>query len=83
MMRGYAGLVVYADDFVGCFQYKSDAEIFYEHLKRRMKYFGLELEESKTRLIEFGRFAESNRKDRGKREAGDVHIPGIHALLFA
>lgn len=30
-----------------------------------MKYFGLELEESKTRLIEFGRFAESNRKDRG------------------
>ena len=65
-MRGYAGLVVYADDFVGCFQYKSDAEIFYEHLKRRMKYFGLELEESKTRLIEFGRFAESNRKDRGK-----------------
>lgn len=66
VMRGYAGLVVYADDFVGCFQYKSDAEIFYEHLKRRMKYFGLELEESKTRLIEFGRFAESNRKDRGK-----------------
>ncbi len=27
---------------------KSDAEMFYEHLKRRMKHFGLELEESKT-----------------------------------
>ena len=66
LLKGYADIVVYADDFVGCFQYKSDAEIFYEHLKRRMKYFGLELEESKTRLIEFGRFAESNRKDRGK-----------------
>lgn len=65
-MRGYAGLVVYADDFVACFQYKRDAEMFYEHLKRRMKHFGLELEESKTRLIEFGRFAESNRKDRGE-----------------
>lgn len=65
VMKGYAGLIVYADDFVGCFQYKADAEIFYEHLKRRMKYFGLELEESKTRLIEFGRFAESNRKERG------------------
>lgn len=64
-MKGYAGIVVYADDFVACFQYKSDAEVFYEHLKRRMKHFGLELEESKTRLIEFGRFAESNRKDRG------------------
>ena len=64
-MKGYAGIVVYADDFVACFEYKSDAEAFYEHLKRRMKHFGLELEESKTRLIEFGRFAESNRKDRG------------------
>lgn len=30
-----------------------------------MMHFGLELEESKTRLIEFGRFAESNRKERG------------------
>ena len=64
-MKGYAGIVVYADDFVACFQYKSDAEEFYEHLKRRMKHFGLELEESKTRLIEFGRYAESNRKARG------------------
>lgn len=25
-LRGYAGLVVYADDFVACFQYKTDAE---------------------------------------------------------
>lgn len=30
-----------------------------------MKQYGLELEESKTRLIEFGRFAERNRKERG------------------
>ena len=67
LMKGYAGLVVYADDFVGCFQYKSDAEMFYEHLKCRMKHFGLELEESKTRLIEFGRFAEGNREARGER----------------
>lgn len=68
IMKGYAGLVVYADDFVGCFQYKSDAEMFYEHLKRRMKHFGLKLEESKTRLIEFGRFAERNREARGERK---------------
>ena len=40
-LRGYAGLVVYADDFVVCFQYKSDAEQFYERLKHRMGYFGL------------------------------------------
>ena len=56
-LRGYAGLVVYADDFVVTFQYKSDAEWFYEHLKNRMEHFGLSLEENKSRLIEFGRFA--------------------------
>ena len=61
LLRGYSGLVVYADDFVACFQYKEDAEKFHELLKRRMKHFGLSLEEEKSRLIEFGRFAEENR----------------------
>jgi len=64
--RGYSGMVVYADDFVVCFQYKDDAEQFYERLKRRMGHFGLEMEENKTRLIEFGRFAAQNRKERGE-----------------
>ena len=36
MLKGYAGLVVYADDFVVTFQYKSDAVWFYKHLKHRM-----------------------------------------------
>lgn len=65
-LKGYGGLVVYADDFVVCFQYKEEAEQFYELLKKRMKVFGLEMEESKTRLIEFGRNAEQNRKARGE-----------------
>ena len=65
-LRGYAGAVVYADDFVVCFQYKDEAEQFYKRLKHRMEYFGLELEESKSRLIEFGRFAERYRRNRGQ-----------------
>jgi group II intron reverse transcriptase/maturase len=65
-LRGYSGLVVYADDFVVCFQYKAEAEMFYERLKKRMGHFGLSLEEEKSRLIEFGRFAESNRAKRGE-----------------
>ena len=64
--RGFSGIVVYADDFVCCFQYKGDAEAFYRLLKKRMMHFGLELEENKTRLIEFGRFAAQNRRDRGE-----------------
>jgi hypothetical protein len=65
-LRGYSGLVVYADDFVICFQYKAEAETFYKQLKKRMGHFGLSLEEEKSRLIEFGRFAESNRARLGK-----------------
>ena len=64
--RGFCDIVVYADDFVCCFQYKNEAEQFYKMLKERFGKFGLKLEESKSRLIEFGRFAESNRKRRGE-----------------
>ena len=66
-LRGYSGLVVYADDFVFCFQYKEEAEKFYELLKRRMKHFGMTLEENKTRLIEFGKYAEGNCSNKGMK----------------
>ena len=68
-LKGYAGIVAYADDFVVCFQYKREAEEFYERLKHRMKHFGLTLEEEKSRLIEFGRFAEEDRRKRGEKKA--------------
>ena len=64
--RGFCGLVVYADDFVVCFQYKDEAETFYKLLGDRMERFGLTMEKEKSRLIEFGRFAESNRNRRGE-----------------
>ncbi len=64
--RGFCGLVVYADDFVVCFQYKDEAEAFYKLLGDRMEHFGLTLEKDKSRLIEFGRFAEINRNRRGE-----------------
>lgn len=67
MLRGFGGLVVYADDFVMCFQYRSDAETVHELLKRRMSNFGLELEESKTRLIRFGRYAEKDSRATGRK----------------
>lgn len=57
LMHGYCDLVIYADDFVVCFENRKDAEVFYELLKRRMEHFGLSLEEEKSRLIEFGRNA--------------------------
>ncbi|HWT73912.1 MAG TPA: reverse transcriptase domain-containing protein, partial [Mobilitalea sp.] len=59
-MKGECHLIVYADDFVCCFQYKSEAEQVYHMLQKRLLQFNLELEASKCRLIEFGRFAEEN-----------------------
>ncbi len=66
-LKGYGGLVVYADDFVACFQYKEEAEEFYKHLKSRMEHFGMTLEESKSSLIEFGRYAEERCKREGRK----------------
>ncbi len=37
-MKGFCGIVNYADDFVCCFQYKEEAERFYERLKHRMEH---------------------------------------------
>jgi hypothetical protein len=48
------------------FQHKSDAEQFQAELKERLAKFCLEMHEGKTRLVEFGRFAMSNRKERGE-----------------
>lgn len=66
--EGTCFLAVYADDFIAGFQHKSDAERYYAALKERLGKFNLELEESKSRLIEFGRYAESNSRRRyGKK----------------
>lgn len=61
--KGECYITAYADDFVCCFQYKSEAEKFKsEILPQRLGKFGLQLAEDKTRLIKFGRFAEQNSK---------------------
>ncbi len=63
--RGDVIIVRYGDDFVVGFQYRGEAERFLTELKARLKEFALSLHPDKTGLIEFGRFAASNRKKRG------------------
>jgi group II intron reverse transcriptase/maturase len=65
--RGEAYYFRFADDFVACFQYREDAERFRQSLKERLKEFGLEVAEEKTRCIEFGRFARENAYKRGEK----------------
>ena len=57
--KGKAFLIRYADDFVCCFQYKSEAEKFYRALRERTRKFGLELAEDKSKIIPFGRNTKS------------------------
>ncbi len=64
--RGECYIVRYADDTVMGFQYRSDGECFLNALNQRFKKFGLDLNRDKTHLLEFGRFATSNRKQRKK-----------------
>lgn len=59
-------LVRYADDSVMGFQHEGMARRFLAALTERLACFGLTLHPEKTRLIEFGRFAQANRAKRGQ-----------------
>src|SRR5450755_2788886 len=80
--RGEVILVRFADDYVAGFQHRDDAERFLAELRDRLAKFSLELQAEKTRLIQFGRFAAQQRKQRdlGKPETFDylgfTHICG-------
>jgi len=63
--RGEVIVVRYADDTIVGFEHRSDAEGFLGALRERLAKFNLELHPEKTRLIEFGRYAEQNRRERG------------------
>jgi RNA-directed DNA polymerase len=65
--RGEAYYFRYADDFLACFQYRDEAERFRRALGERLAQFHLELEATKTRLVEFGRFAEERTRQQGEK----------------
>lgn len=64
--RGKSFLVVYADDYLAGFEEKREAQSYYKEIQKRLGKYGLEIEESKSRLLEFGRYAKERRKRRGE-----------------
>jgi group II intron reverse transcriptase/maturase len=64
--KGGCFLVAYADDYVAGFENKWEAEEYYRQMQERLNKFGLEIETSKSRLIEFGRYAAERRARRGE-----------------
>ena len=57
--KGEAYIIRYADDFVCCFEMKEDAEMFYAELKERLNKFDLQIAEDKSKIIPFGKNADS------------------------
>src|ERR1700687_1950872 len=80
--QGDVIVIRYADDTVLGFQSQTEADRFLEDFRERLGKFGLELHPDKTRRIEFGRYAELNRKQRGEGKPetfdflGFTHISG-------
>jgi group II intron reverse transcriptase/maturase len=65
--KGEAYEIRFADDAILCFQHKEDAEKVLRVLPKRFEKYGLTLHPEKTRLIEFGRYAERNARRQGKK----------------
>jgi len=70
-------VVRYADDLVAGFQHRTDAERFLKDFQERLAKFGLEIQLEKTRLIEFGRFAASDRRKRGEEKPATFTFLGF------
>ena len=56
-LKGYSELIRYADDFIVCFQSEREAQEFGAKLQERLSKFGLKISETKSKIIEFGRYA--------------------------
>jgi len=78
-LSGYAEIVRFADDFVICVQYKSEAELLLTMLREQMERCHLELSGEKTRLVRFGRHAFESWKQNSKRN--DRQKPGTFNFL--
>ncbi len=64
--------MVYADDYLAGFEHKREAERYYKEMQERFSKYGLEIETSKSRLLEFGRYAKERRKRKRRGETRDV-----------
>src|SRR3977135_2131876 len=76
-LRGEACMVRYIDDFVLCFQYRADALRAQEALAKRLRRFSLTLEPTKTKLVEFGRYAHRHASKRGRKRPETIYFLGF------
>lgn len=77
--QGEVIIVRYADDSVAGFESKTDVDRFLEAVKERFAKFGLSLNDEKTRVLEFGRFAAQHRARCGLKRPEAFDFLGFHA----
>jgi RNA-directed DNA polymerase len=75
--KGDVIIVRYVDDAVFGFQYEADGRAFLEALREQVEASELKLHPTKTRLIEFGRYAASNRRERKLGKPGSFDFLGF------
>jgi len=75
--QGETDLIRYADDFVVCFQYQSEAQWFFQALRERLAKFGLEIAEEKSAVIAFGRFAARDARNQGRQKPATFDFLGM------
>ena len=78
--RGDVTIVRYADDAILGFQHQNEAERYLAELRGHLQQYGLELNEDKTRLIRFGRFAAQNRAERGEGKPESFTFLGLQHI---
>ena len=76
-LRGRSALVRYADDIVLAFEYEEDARRVMDVLPRRFEKYGLRLNSSKTRLVNFKKPKDSNRNSDEEHEASSFDFLGF------
>jgi retron-type reverse transcriptase len=74
-LRGEAHEIRFADDAILCFHYREDV------LSERFAKYGLTLHPEKTRLLEFGRYAEERAKRQGKKKPNHLRLSWLYAHL--
>ncbi len=73
-------IVRFADDAIIGFQHEKEARQYLQDLREQLGVFGLELNQDKTRLIRFGRFARLNREERGEGKAESFTFLGFQHI---
>jgi hypothetical protein len=63
------------------FQHRYEAERFLAELRERFAQFGLQLHAYKTRIVEFGRYAEQNRPNRGDGKPETFNFLGLRTVV--